>query len=117
MSLDRPPGRGACVGCSRRAADLDDCRHGVRAMAASALLLVDDDHDTCPSLSDVISDLGYRVGVAYDAPAALELPRQPPYGLALLDYKMPPGMGGVELYHWKNQTLTPGGEVLHMLTF
>src|SRR5262249_8847764 len=40
MPLDGPPGRaGACVGHSRRAADKDDRSHGVRAMAASALLL------------------------------------------------------------------------------
>lgn len=66
-------------------------------MAASAILVVDDDHDTCASLSDILSDLGYQVGVANDGPAALELSRRRPYGLALLDYKMP-GMGGVELY-------------------
>ncbi len=71
--------------------------HGVQAMAASAILLVDDDRDSCASLSDIISDLGYQVGVAYDGPSALELSRRQPYGLALLDYKMP-GMNGVELY-------------------
>jgi CheY-like chemotaxis protein len=66
-------------------------------MAASAILLVDDERDCCASLSDIISDLGYEVGVAYDGPSALELSRRRPYGLALLDYKMP-GMTGVELY-------------------
>jgi CheY-like chemotaxis protein len=40
-------------------------------MAASAIVLVDDDRDTCASLSDIISDLGYQVGVAYDGPTAL----------------------------------------------
>jgi CheY-like chemotaxis protein len=66
-------------------------------MVASSILVVDDDQDTCASLSDIISELGYQVGVAYDGPAALELSRRHPYGLALLDYKMP-GMDGVELY-------------------
>ena len=66
-------------------------------MAAAAVLVVDDDHDTCATLSDIIADLGYRVGVAYDGPAALELSRRHPYGLALLDYLLP-GMDGVELY-------------------
>jgi CheY-like chemotaxis protein len=66
-------------------------------MAASSILLVDDDHDTCASLSDVISDLGYHVGVAHDGPSALELSRRHAYGLAVLDYRMP-GMDGVELY-------------------
>ena len=58
-------------------------------MAASAILLVDDDQDTCASLSDIISDLGYQVDVAYDGPAALKLSQRQPYGLALLDYKLP----------------------------
>ncbi len=66
-------------------------------MAASTILVVDDDQDTCASLSDIITDQGYRVDVAYDGPAALDLSRRHPYGLAVLDYKMP-GMDGVELY-------------------
>ena len=48
------------MGRSRRAADHDDDPHGVRAMAASVILLVD-------------------VDAAYDGPAPL-------YGLALFDY-------------------------------
>ena len=47
------------MGRSRRAADHDDDPHGVRAMAASVILLVD-------------------VDVAYDGPAALELSRRHP---------------------------------------
>jgi CheY-like chemotaxis protein len=66
-------------------------------MAASAILLVDDDQDTCASLSDIISDLGYRVDVAFDGPAALDLSKRHGYGLALLDYRLP-GMDGVALY-------------------
>ena len=71
-------------------------------MAASALLVVDDNHDTCAILSDILSDLGYRVDVAYDGPTALERPRRHPYGLALLDYKMP-GMDDLELYGPRKQ--------------
>jgi CheY-like chemotaxis protein len=66
-------------------------------MPASALLFVDDDPDTCTSLSDIISDRGYQVDVAYDGPTALDLSRRHLYGLAVLDYQMP-GMDGVELY-------------------
>jgi CheY-like chemotaxis protein len=51
-------------------------------MAASAILVVDDDRDTCGSLSGIIADLGYRVDVAYDGPAALDLLRRQPFGLA-----------------------------------
>jgi CheY-like chemotaxis protein len=66
-------------------------------MATSAILLADDDHRTCATLSDLIADLGYRVGVAYDGPVALEPSRRYPYGVALLDSMMP-GMDSVELY-------------------
>src|SRR5262245_4287615 len=98
MPLDGPPGRGCpCVGCSRRAADTDDHSHGVRAMAASAILLADDDHDTCASLSDILSDLGCRADVADDGPTALERSRRQACGLAPLDSKMP-GMDGLGLY-------------------
>ena len=65
-------------------------------MAATAILLVDDDHDHCAILSDILSDLGYRMDVTYDGPTALERSRRHPYDLALLDYKMP-GMDDLEL--------------------
>ena len=71
-------------------------------MAASFILVVDDDPDTCACMSDVIADLGYHVDVAYDGPAALVLCKGQPYGLALLDYKLP-GMNGVELYRQLKQ--------------
>jgi hypothetical protein len=90
------PGRASPgVGCSRRAADADHPQR-VQAMAASAILLVADDRDSCASRSDIISDLGYPVGVASDGPTALERARRQPSGLALLDDKMP-GINGVEL--------------------
>ena len=66
-------------------------------MAALSILCVDDDPDTCASMSDILTDLGYLVSVAYDGHAALQLVQQQPYGLALLDYRMP-GMDRLELY-------------------
>lgn len=61
------------------------------------ILVVDDEKDTCANLQDILTDLGYRVDVAYDGPSALELVEQNPYDMALLDLKMP-GMDGLELY-------------------
>lgn len=59
------------------------------------LLIVDDEADACRNLSDILSDLGYRVDAAYDG--ALELVNKHNYDVALLDLKMP-GMNGVEVF-------------------
>src|ERR1043166_4222505 len=63
----------------------------------SSILVVDDDVDTCRNLSDILTDLGYRVDTAHDGPTALELVQRNTYDVALLDYKMP-GMDGLTLY-------------------
>ncbi len=65
-------------------------------MVDTNILLVDDDQDSCASMSDIFLDLGYTVDMAYDGPGALELSGGHHYRLALLDYKMP-GMDGLEL--------------------
>ena len=71
-----------------------------------AILVVDDDVDTCRNLADILSDLGYRVDVAHDGPAALEAIRARPYDVALIDFKMP-GMNGLEVYR-EIRRLRPG---------
>ena len=38
----------------------------------SSLLIVDDEVDACRNLADIFTDLGYRVGTAYDGTTALE---------------------------------------------
>jgi len=65
-------------------------------MLDTNILFVDDDRDTCASMSDIFLDLGYTVDMAYDGPGALELSGRHQYRLALLDFKMP-GMDGLEL--------------------
>ena len=62
-----------------------------------SILVVDDEPDTCANLSDILTDMGYQVDVACEGVKALELVREKPYDIALLDLKMP-GMDGLELY-------------------
>src|SRR5579884_2242275 len=64
---------------------------------APSILVVDDEVDTCKNLSDILTDLGYRVDIAHDGLTALDLVRRNAYDLALLDLKMP-GMDGLTLY-------------------
>lgn len=61
------------------------------------ILVVDDEEDICANLRDILTDLGYGVDTATSGSAALELVRQKPYEVALLDLKMPE-MDGVTLY-------------------
>ncbi len=61
------------------------------------ILLVDDEVDICRNLSDILADLGYSVDAAHDGLSALEMVRQYPYDIALLDLRMP-GMDGLTLY-------------------
>lgn len=62
-----------------------------------AVLVVDDEVDTCQNLADILSDLDYAVDTASNGPAALELAQRKSYDVALLDLKMP-GMDGLTLY-------------------
>ena len=65
--------------------------------AAPSILVVDDEVDTCRNLSDILTDMGYRVEIAHEGASALELVKQKPFDVALLDLKMP-GMDGLTLY-------------------
>ena len=60
------------------------------------ILVVDDKRIARESLADILRLEGYDVEVAADGEAALELVRNIPFELALLDIKMP-GMDGIEV--------------------
>ncbi len=61
------------------------------------VLVVDDDRSNSEIVSRVLAAHGYQVDIAGDGQAALELVKQHPYRLAVVDYQMP-GMNGVELF-------------------
>jgi CheY-like chemotaxis protein len=64
--------------------------------SAPAILVVDDDADTCRNLADILTDLGYAVDTAEGGEVALEKARRQPYHVGLLDLRMP-GMDGLTL--------------------
>lgn len=63
----------------------------------AALLIVDDDADTCANLTDIFSDMGFHVTATQDAYRAIELVEKSTFDVALLDLKMP-GMDGISLF-------------------
>ena len=64
---------------------------------AARILVVDDEVDNCDNISDIFTDVGYDVDVAYEGRAALGLVTVNAYDVAVLDLRMP-GMDGLELY-------------------
>ncbi len=68
------------------------------------ILLVDDDRDTCDVMSKLLTACGYEADVAVDGKTALRLVGQRQYGIAIIDYLMPGGMNGVELFRLLRET-------------
>ncbi|MCA9135333.1 MAG: response regulator [Planctomycetales bacterium] len=65
--------------------------------ASTSVLIVDDDADIRTNIADILNDLGYHTTTAENGVAALEIVREKPIDVVLLDYKMP-GMDGASLY-------------------
>lgn len=65
-------------------------------VSSSSILVVDDDPDTCRSMADVFSELGYSVETAEGGEMALEKAQRQSYQVSLLDLRMP-GMDGLTL--------------------
>jgi CheY-like chemotaxis protein len=61
-----------------------------------AILVVDDDADTCRNMADLFGEMGYATETALAGETALEKARQQRYDLGLLDLRMP-GMDGLTL--------------------
>lgn len=62
-----------------------------------SMMVVDDDTDTCLNLSDILTDLGYRVEIFNTGQAAIERARTTCFDIALLDLMLG-GMYGVTLF-------------------
>lgn len=74
--------------------------------ATRRILVADGDYDACDALVENLRRRGYQVDFAYDAESALELARQRPYDLALLDH-WPPYLDAFGLYR-RLRMIRPG---------
>jgi DNA-binding NtrC family response regulator len=63
----------------------------------ASILLVDDDKDMTETLSDILTDMSYRVETANDGLEAIEKVKTHAFDTVLLDIKMP-GVNGVETF-------------------
>lgn len=69
-----------------------------QAIAKGGLILVvDDDHDFCANINNILTDKGYRVSIAYDGKMAIEKVWENNFDIILLDMKLPP-LNGLETY-------------------
>ncbi len=69
------------------------------------ILIVDDDQNTCKTLSLILRKKGYKVGIAQTGQEALEKMENEPVNLVLLDIRLP-DMEGIELLSkWKKKYL------------
>jgi DNA-binding NtrC family response regulator len=68
------------------------------AIAHARILLVEDDQEMCRFLTELLTEEGYEVEVAYDGRSALEKYKQAGFDLTITDLMMP-GVKGAELVH------------------
>ncbi len=63
------------------------------ALGQPLVLIVDDDHDLCANLWDLLRERDYRVAVAHDEAAASRLLAEYDFRVVLIDMKLPRGDG------------------------
>jgi CheY-like chemotaxis protein len=64
------------------------------ALGHPLVMVVDDDHDLCANLWDLLRERGYRVAVAHDEAEARRLMQARDFRIVLIDMKLPRGDGG-----------------------
>lgn len=63
----------------------------------SLILIVDDDHNTCETLKDILEKRNYKIAVAYNGEEAVYLAEKNEIDIALIDMKLPL-LNGLETY-------------------
>ena len=64
------------------------------ALGQPLVMVVDDDHDLCDNLWDLLRDRGYRVCIAHDEKEAVAQLKDQRFKVVLIDMKLPDGDGG-----------------------
>jgi CheY-like chemotaxis protein len=64
-----------------------------QAVGQPLVMVVDDDHELCENLWQLLRDRGFRVSLAHDAKAAAERVREHEYKVVLIDMRLPDGDG------------------------
>jgi DNA-binding response OmpR family regulator len=64
-----------------------------QALDSPLVLVVDDDHDLCENLWELLHERGYRVGIAHDLPEAETKLGEHKFHVVLIDMKLPSGNG------------------------
>jgi DNA-binding NtrC family response regulator len=76
------------------------------ALGQPVVLVVDDDHELCESLRDILMQKRFRVCVAHDLSDAKEQLRRQDFQVVLLDLKLPQGSGTELLEAVQNESPT-----------
>ncbi len=63
------------------------------ALEQPLVLIVDDDHDLCANLWDLLRERGFRVGIAHDGREAAETLKESTFKVVLIDMKIPDSHG------------------------
>jgi two-component system response regulator HydG len=64
------------------------------ALSHPLVLVVEDDHDLCVNMWDLLRDRGYRVGMAHDEATATAALSDAVFQVVLIDLKLPDSDGG-----------------------
>ncbi len=64
-----------------------------QALDTPLVLVVDDDHDLCENLWEILRERGYRVCIAHDLPEAEKKLAEHRFHVVLIDMKLPTGSG------------------------
>ncbi len=81
----------------------------------ASILIVDNNTDLSDELSDFLGSEGYAVTVVNSGQGAIELSKEKPFDVILMDVKMPV-MGGVEAYK-KIKQIRPAAVIVFMTAF